>query len=163
MVNGALGTVDVLSLTDPTAPTQAGTLTLATGESANSVAVRNGIVAVAVQAAVKTDAGRVAFYNAATLALITSVAAGAQPDMLIFSPDGKIVLVANEGEPSSYNQADSVDPEGSVSLIDVSADSKTAWSRCRRTTRWPSSTSPRWRQASARRPTLSSGWSVWAA
>ena len=40
--------------------------------------------------------------------------------MLTFSPDGKTVLVANEGEPNSYNQTDSVDPVGSVSLIDIS-------------------------------------------
>ena len=40
--------------------------------------------------------------------------------MLTFSPDGKTVLVANEGEPNSYNETDSVDLVGSVSLIDIS-------------------------------------------
>ena len=36
------------------------------------------------------------------------------------------LLVANEGEPSSYGQPDSVDPEGSISLIAVSGLSPTA-------------------------------------
>ncbi|HWP20035.1 MAG TPA: choice-of-anchor I family protein [Burkholderiaceae bacterium] len=121
VVNGALGTVDVLDLADPAAPAQIGTLTLEANESANSVAVRDGVVAVAVQAAVKTDPGRVVFYNAATLAQLASVTVGAQPDMLTFTPDGKTLLTANEGEPNGYGQPDSVDPEGSVSVIDVSA------------------------------------------
>jgi hypothetical protein len=44
---------------------------------------------------------------------------GALPDMLAFTPDGQYVVVANEGEPNSYGLADSVDPEGSVSIIKV--------------------------------------------
>ena len=47
------------------------------------------------------------------------VTVGAVPDMLTFTPQGRYVLVANEGEPKSYNQPDSVDPEGSVSIIDM--------------------------------------------
>jgi 2',3'-cyclic-nucleotide 2'-phosphodiesterase/3'-nucleotidase/5'-nucleotidase len=47
------------------------------------------------------------------------VTVGALPDMLTFTPNGRFVLVANEGEPNSYNQPDSVDPDGSVSMIDL--------------------------------------------
>jgi hypothetical protein len=126
VVNGALGTVDVLDLSNPASPTLLGQITLGAGEGVNSVAVRNGVVALAVQAAVKTDPGRVLLYSAAvsfatTPAPIASVTVGALPDMLVFSPDGKTLLVANEGEPNSYNQLESADPEGSISLIDVSA------------------------------------------
>ena len=120
VVNGANGTVDVLDLSTPRAPVKIGTIDVsALGASVNSVAVHDGLVALAIQAPAKTDPGVVAFYNAATLQRTASVQVGALPDMLTFTPDGLRVIVANEGEPNSYNQADSVDPEGSVSVITV--------------------------------------------
>jgi len=90
----------------------------------NSVAVRGGIVAVAYE--VTDDAtgahqpGRVSFFDAATGTFINAVDVGALPDMLTFTPNGSKVLVANEGEPNSYGQANSFNPEGSVSVIDLS-------------------------------------------
>ncbi len=119
MVNALLGAVDVLDLSNPAAPVKINVLdatTVLAGASINSVAVHNGIVAVAIQAAVKTDNGRMALYRASDLTLLGSVAVGALPDMLTFTPDGNTVLVANEGEPSDDYQ---IDPEGSVSIIDV--------------------------------------------
>lgn len=93
----------------------------------NSVAVNNGILAAAYSVAtvitptsIIHHAGRVTFYNAATGAVLDIVTVGSLPDMIVFTPDGKKVLTANEGEPSSYNQANSVDPEGSISIIDLS-------------------------------------------
>ena len=89
----------------------------------NSVAVKNGIVAVAYAVRETTTGvqqpGRVGFYNAATGTFINSVTVGALPDMLTFTPNGTKVLVANEGEPNSYNQGNSFDPEGSISIIDI--------------------------------------------
>lgn len=96
-----------------------GGITYAATETVNSVAVANGILAVAVGVTPKTDPGRVEFYDAATLVSLGSVPVGANPDNIQFTPDGTKLLVANEGEPNSYNQADSVDPEGSVSVIDL--------------------------------------------
>jgi uncharacterized repeat protein (TIGR01451 family) len=98
--------------------------TPATGTTAlpNSVAVKNGIVAVAYaiqNTANAQEAGQVSFYRAATGTFLNSVTVGALPDMLTFTPDGTKVLVANEGEPNSYGQANSVDPEGSVSIINL--------------------------------------------
>lgn len=89
----------------------------------NSVAVKSGIVAVSYALVDVNNAqvpGVVAFYNAATAAYIHHVTVGYLPDMVIFTPDGTKVLTANEGEPNSYLQGTSFDPEGSVSIIDIS-------------------------------------------
>lgn len=130
MVNGAQGTVDVLDLTNPTAPMLLATLTsmdLGSGlGGANSIAVHNGVVAIAVEAAVKQDNGSVIFFRASDLTRLAAVTVGALPDMLTFTPDGKSVVVANEGEPNSYGQPTSVDPVGSISVIRVSGVSPTA-------------------------------------
>jgi hypothetical protein len=100
--------------------------TLAAGTNAlpNSVAVSNGILA-ASYAIINTTTnaqqpGRVTFYDAATGAVLNSVIVGYLPDMITFTPDGTKVLTANEAEPNSYGQATSFDPEGSVSIIDIS-------------------------------------------
>jgi hypothetical protein len=123
VVNGAQGSVDVLNLSNPSAPTLTSSLTVAQfGASLggiNSVAVSNGIVALAVDAQTKTLPGLVAFVRASDLRVLGTTTVGALPDMLTFSPNGRMLLVANEGEPNSYGQADSVDPEGSISIIDL--------------------------------------------
>ncbi|MDP2418319.1 MAG: choice-of-anchor I family protein [Hydrogenophaga sp.] len=120
VVNALDGAIDVIDLSDPTKPkfiSQLKSDGVLAGSSINSVAVQNGMVAVAIQAAVKTDAGRMALYRASDLTLLGSATVGALPDMLIFTPDGKTVLTANEGEPSDDYQ---IDPEGSISIIDIS-------------------------------------------
>ncbi|MDO8330135.1 MAG: choice-of-anchor I family protein [Fluviicoccus sp.] len=90
---------------------------LAAVGGANSIAVSGNLVAVAVEANPKTDTGWVIFLNATTLAYVNAVSVGALPDMLTFTPDGGKLLVANEGEP---NVGYTIDPEGSVSVINVS-------------------------------------------
>src|SRR5262245_39897583 len=56
VVNGLLGTVDVLDLKDPSNPIRIASLSVAgLGASANSVAASNGIVAVAIEATTKTS------------------------------------------------------------------------------------------------------------
>ncbi len=119
VVNAQSGKLDVLDLSDPAHPRHVGTIDatpIAAGATVNSVAVHDGIVALAIEAADKTEPGFVAFYRAADSSLVSHVQVGALPDMLTFTPDGKKVLVANEGEPSDDYQ---VDPEGSISIIDV--------------------------------------------
>jgi len=80
-----------------------------------SVSISAGVVAVAVSDATETSPGRVGFYDTTTGAYINSVRVGALPDMLTFSPDGRYVLTADEGQPGG-----AIDPEGSVSIVDVS-------------------------------------------
>jgi DNA-binding beta-propeller fold protein YncE len=112
--------LDVVDLSDPANPVGAGSIDLTPwgGDAAHatSVAVRDGLVAVAVpQGEDETAPGRVLFFD--TLgALLGEVRVGALPDMLTFTPNGAYVLTANEGQP---NDDYTVDPEGSVSVIDV--------------------------------------------
>ena len=118
-VNLADRRVDVIDISDPTVPFLADSIDISPwGSQANSVAVHNGVIAVAIEALVKTDPGTVGFFTA-TGVYLNAVTVGALPDMLTFTPNGQLVLVANEGEPNSYNQVGSVDPEGSVSVIDL--------------------------------------------
>jgi hypothetical protein len=118
-INSTDNTLAVLDLSNPSAPILHETVSLAAyGAGLNSVAVHNGLVAVAVEASPKTDPGRVVFINARTLQVVGNVVVGALPDMLTFDGDGRRVLVANEGEPVDY-LAGSVNPEGTVSIIDL--------------------------------------------
>jgi hypothetical protein len=116
VVNAASGMIDVLDVRDPASPTFL--FNIALGGTVNSVAVHKGLIAAAVENPVKTAPGRVVFLTAEGRTL-TDVEVGALPDMLTFTPDGKRVLVANEGEP---NDSYTIDPEGSVSIIDLPAD-----------------------------------------
>ena len=122
VVNAGSATVDVLDLRNPSKPSLFGSLDIVADLAprpvggANSVDARFGILAVAVEADPKQDDGWVAFYSTLTLELIAVVPAGALPDMVTFSENGRYVLAANEGEPdSSYTN----DPEGTVTIIDM--------------------------------------------
>jgi hypothetical protein len=125
VVNAQGKRIDVMDIQDPTMPTKIAELDMSPyGAVVNSVAARNGVLAIAVEANVKTDLGRVVFYDV-DLNLAGVVTVGALPDMLAFTPNGRYVLVANEGEPNTYNNfgsetnGPSIDPEGSVSIIDL--------------------------------------------
>lgn len=119
VVNAEAGVVDVLDMSDPAEPAKLdtiGTGDIAEGSVVNSVAVHGDLIALAIEAPVKTDPGYVALYSADDLTLIDQLEVGALPDMVTFTPDGRYVLVANEGEPSDDY---SIDPEGSVSIVDL--------------------------------------------
>jgi choice-of-anchor I-like protein len=128
VVNGFADVVDIVDLASPSSPTKVGELDVSSFGSPNSVDVSNGVVAVASTAVVVEDGenvddpttpGTVAFFDANGNSLRAPIVAGGTPDMVTFTHDGKWLLVANEGEPSSYGEADSVDPEGSVTVIDM--------------------------------------------
>ena len=112
------GTLALAGSLTPTITPSAGTALIP-----NSVAVKNGVVAVAYAVQNTTtlaqQIGKVAFFNAGDGSFINAVDVGALPDMLTFTPDGTKVLVANEGEPNSYGQVNSIDPEGSISIINI--------------------------------------------
>ncbi|MCB8976553.1 MAG: choice-of-anchor I family protein [Ardenticatenaceae bacterium] len=116
VINADAGRVDVLDLSDPTSPSLLSPIDLPEFSGGiNSVAVHDGLVVVAAQAETKTDPGQAVFLDTDGN-LLAAVTVGALPDMVTFSPNGRYVLVANEGEP---NDDYDVDPEGSVSIIDL--------------------------------------------
>jgi hypothetical protein len=87
---------------------------------ANSIAISGNMLAIAAENDVKSSAGAVLFFDisAATPVFVKAVKVGALPDMVTFTPDGSMLLVANEAEPESDY---SVDPEGSVGIIAITA------------------------------------------
>jgi DNA-binding beta-propeller fold protein YncE len=119
-INSQDNDLAVIDLSNPAAPVLIEKISFdAYGAGLNSVDTHDGLVAVAVEASPKTDPGQVVFLDAGTLAVRGAVTVGALPDMLTFDDDGERVLVANEGEPVSYLTG-AVNPEGSVSVIDLS-------------------------------------------
>lgn len=116
-VNASAVEVVVLDVSDPTNPTEIHTIDItAEGGGANSVAVKNGVVAVAIEAVPNTQPGKVVFYDS-TFTRLGAATVGTLPDMVVFTPDGQKVMTANEGEPNANR---TVNPEGSISIVDVS-------------------------------------------
>lgn len=111
--------LDIVDVANPAAPKLLKRVDLrAYGAGVNSVAVSSrNLVAVAVQAQKKTDAGTIVFLTPDGTVKRTATV-GALPDMVTFTHDGRRLLVANEGEPDCYG-AGCTDPEGTVSIIDV--------------------------------------------
>lgn len=117
-INAEADAVTVLDISNPAAPTLIAEIPHdAYGSGVNSIAVCNGIVAVAVEAETVDGNGKVVFWTTDGQ-FIHAVEVGVLPDMVTFTSDCTKVLTANEGEPSDDY---TIDPEGSVSIIDISA------------------------------------------
>lgn len=114
VTNADADRIDVIDITDPADPVFLTPIDFG-GLSPNSVAVYKGSVAVALEANPKQDPGTVVLLDADGVEK-ARYTVGALPDMLTFTPDGKYILVANEGEP---NDGYTNDPEGTVSVIEV--------------------------------------------
>jgi DNA-binding beta-propeller fold protein YncE len=109
--------IDVVDLSDPANLVFIESIDIsAYGSGVNSVDVKNGLLAAAIEASIKTDNGKVVVFETLGYSVIASVEVGALPDMVTFTPDGRYILSANEGEP---NDAYTVDPVGTVSIINV--------------------------------------------
>ncbi|MEL7003686.1 MAG: hypothetical protein AAFN93_13270, partial [Bacteroidota bacterium] len=119
--NSTSSVIDVVDLSNPASPTFLESIDATSfGDGVNSVAVKNGLLAAAIEAEDTQANGSVVVFTTADLdAAPEVITAGALPDMVTFSPDGAYILVANEGEPNDdYDN----DPEGSVTVIDVNAN-----------------------------------------
>ncbi|WP_337041778.1 choice-of-anchor I family protein [Emticicia sp. 17c] len=115
--NGSTNKIDVIDFADPANIKVIHSISMAPyGGYVNSVAAYEGKVAAAIESTDKQAAGKIVVFNASTYAEEKVITVGALPDMVTYSPDGRYILSANEGEPNaSYTN----DPEGSVSIIDV--------------------------------------------
>lgn len=90
-----------------------------------SVAVSpdGSLIATALQDADYDEEGRIALFSSdsdGSIELLKVYEAGIQPDMVTFSPDGRYVLTADEGEPREGYDDD--DPEGSVTVVSLEDD-----------------------------------------
>lgn len=131
VVNALSGQVDVIDLSEVSAPVKIESLNIAADVMAaiagtrmaavNSVAVHGNLMAAAIEADPKQETGYIAVYQLeldGSVKFITAYPAGALPDMVTFSPNGHYILSANEGEP---NDEYTIDPEGSITVVDIRA------------------------------------------
>ena len=121
VVNGSSSGIDILDVSAPGSPIKVGEINIsAYGAAPNSVAVKNGVLAIAVEAAEGDQPGQAVFFDTDGT-FLSAVTVGVLPDMITFTPDGTKVLTANEGEPV-YDDDDNViaDPQGGISIIDIS-------------------------------------------
>ena len=140
VVNGDAKTVDILDISEPSEPKKVAEISAANhGKAANSVSIHKDLVALAIQADDKTQPGKVAIYKTSG-EFVKDFTVGALPDMVIFSPDGKYVLAACEGEP---NDDYTVDPEGTVAVIDISNGVDKGTVKIADFKKWNSSGAPR--------------------
>ncbi|AZA51818.1 choice-of-anchor I family protein [Chryseobacterium sp. G0201] len=107
---------DIIDFSNPTTPVVTKTVNMASYGGITSIAVKNGIIAVSSPNANPQLNGSVVFFDI-NGNFMKQVTVGALPDMITFTPDGTKVITANEGEP---NDAYTVDPEGTISIIDIS-------------------------------------------
>lgn len=117
-ISTALKQFDIIDFSNPANPVNIAVVDVSPyGSGITSVAVKNGLVAVSVPGINnEQENGSVVFFDVNGV-FQKSVTVGALPDMIVFTPDGNAVLTANEGQP---NDAYTIDPEGSISIIDLS-------------------------------------------
>ncbi len=108
--------LDIIDFSNPAAMSMINSIDISSYGNINSVAVQNGIVACAIENPTAELNGFVVFFNTNGV-FQKQVTVGALPDMITFNHAGTKILTANEGQPNSNY---SIDPEGSVSIIDIS-------------------------------------------
>lgn len=96
---------------------------------ANSVAIKNGLLAVAYASDLPGANGFVSLFDP-NGTLLKTVEVGVGPDQIVFTADGSKLLVANEAEPVSVTLpgggSQLINVEGGISIIDMSAGAANA-------------------------------------
>ncbi len=115
--NSTTNKIDVIDFADPSKPVLITSISVAPyGGFVNCLDVFDGKLAAAIEAINKQDAGKVVVFKTNDYSEVKVIPVGALPDMITYSPNGKYILTANEGEPSmDYTN----DPLGTVSIISV--------------------------------------------
>ncbi|MEM6685781.1 MAG: choice-of-anchor I family protein [Bacteroidota bacterium] len=121
-VNTELDQISIYDISDVEAPVAQTPIDVSGFGAPNSVAVYGGKLAIALEANNKQAPGKISVYNTADSSLANEYTVGSLPDMVTFTKDGNYILVANEGEP---NDDYTVDPDGTVSIIDLSSNTVT--------------------------------------
>jgi len=119
-VNGLDGTLDIFDISTPKNPFYVRSIDfrrLGYGHRPTNVVYKNGIIAASAEQRIRQQQGKLIFFDPWGNYLAETIV-GSQPDFVAFTPDGCKVLVANEGEP---NDEYTWDPEGSVSIVDLSS------------------------------------------
>lgn len=107
--------LDIVDFINPSNPVLLNSISVTPYGNINSVAVRNGTVALAIENSNPQDSGKVVFLDKNGV-LLNQVTVGMMPDMITFNHAGTKVYTANEGEP---NAAYTNDPDGSISIVDI--------------------------------------------
>jgi hypothetical protein len=115
IANSVGAKIDIVDLSNPSSPVLLNSISITPYGNINSLTVHNGVVACAVENSNPQANGNIVFFDGDGV-FISQVPVGAMPDMVTFNNDYTKVLVACEGEPKSDY---TVDPEGSVGIIDV--------------------------------------------
>ena len=93
-----------------------------TAGGVQSLDISGNLLAIAVANATKNLSGVIAFYTLdanGSATFVRKVTVGALPDGVAFSPNGKHLVVANEGEPLKNSATSVSDAEGSISIIAI--------------------------------------------
>ena len=116
IANSIAARMDIVDFSNPSMPVILDSISIAAYGNINSLIAHDSMVVLAIENANAQLNGAAVFmdYNGN---YINQVEVGAMPDNISFNKNYTKVLTANEGEP---NDDYSVDPEGSVSIIDIS-------------------------------------------
>ncbi len=121
-INAEDNTVEVYDISTIESPLYNTTIDLTNYGSPNSISIHSGKVAIAVENENKQEAGKIVLWDIQSKTITQTYIVGALPDMVTFTPDGKKLVVACEGEP---NKEYTIDPIGEVSIIELNTNTVT--------------------------------------
>ncbi len=114
------GRVDIIDFANPANPATIKSIDLSPYGGVTGIAAKNGVLAVASPNANEQANGSVVLFDTEGN-FKKQLTVGALPDFIGFTPDGTKLLIANEGQPKDVSTDLAMDPEGSVSVINMSA------------------------------------------